>query len=226
MMVLRQLLWHKETVPKLVLDIGASDGRWSIELDKAITGWLGDHRCHYFMVEANPVYAPALQMLVQAKHRPGASFDYALKAMHDGSHPLPHLHAPPGWEASGSLQPQASVNDVEVEFSTVDEVCPDNGNDVMWMKLDTHGHEPWIFKKAEHTISQCSLLWVEAYNLQLKPGSWTFTEVIGQAMQRGFLLYTMVDPVYRPVDQLWWQAEFIFLKYNHPIHQRRREFIL
>lgn len=80
------------------------------------------------------------------------------------------------------------------------------------LKLDTHGFEIPIFEGAASTLDQTSLLIVEAYNFELRPGALRFHELCTYLGGRGFRPLDVVDVMRRPGDDVLWQFDLFFAR--------------
>lgn len=84
------------------------------------------------------------------------------------------------------------------------------------LKLDTHGYEIPIFEGASATLTQTELIMVEAYGFKPSPTAVPFWELCSWLGARGFRPADLADPVGRRRDGLFWQADFLFLRSDHP----------
>lgn len=179
-----------------VIDVGASDGMWS-RLAREI--WPS---ARYLLIEAQPVHRAALEK---------GEFDYVLAAAGDGPGTT-HFNAEDpfgGW----AHQQATGLNDIVVPMTTIDiEVAQRGLVGPFLIKLDTHGFEREILDGAAATIRDASLLVIEAYNFELRPGSLRFHELCGLLESAGFRPVDLADPMHRPYDGSFWQVDMIFAR--------------
>ncbi len=187
-----------------VLDVGASDGRWS----RSIEPLWPDARFH--LIEANTAHEPALQRLCSTHHNysyVGAAaaesvgeiyFDaqdshggLASDQRRDGMFPLP----------ATSLAHEADAQELKPPYL---------------IKLDTHGYELPILKGAAPLLDDTAALVIEVYNFTQGPGALRFWEMCRYMEERGFRVIDITEPAWRPHDEAFWQADFVFLKADAP----------
>ena len=187
-----------------VLDVGASDGRWS----RGIEPLWPDARFH--LIEANTTHEPALRSLcaayqnysyVQAAAAESVGEIYfdardshgglASEERRDGMIPLP----------ATSLVHEAEVQQLEPPFL---------------IKLDTHGYEVPILRGAEPLFDRTAALVIEVYNFTQGPGALRFWEMCRHLEEQGFRVIDITEPAWRPHDEAFWQADFVFLKADAP----------
>jgi hypothetical protein len=85
------------------------------------------------------------------------------------------------------------------------------------LKLDTHGFEVPILEGAHETLTQSSMLIIEAYNFTLRPGCLRFYELCPYLEARGFRCVDVFDVSVRPLDNAFWQMDMVFLPSTHPV---------
>lgn len=88
------------------------------------------------------------------------------------------------------------------------------------LKLDTHGYELPILDGARQTLAEASAVIVEVYNFRLTNSSLMFGEMCQHLLEAGFRCSDVFDILRRPDDELFWQADFVFLRNDHPAFQR------
>ncbi len=188
-------------VLKTVIDIGASDGRWSQLAMKALS------RCRYFLMEAQAVHEPAL--IEFCKRR--TAVEYVLAAV---GHQVGEINfqADRPFGGSASLLPFASHN-VRLPLTTIDhEVAARNLEGPFLLKFDTHGFENQILIGAQQTLKQTEIIVMECYNYKISPESLIFHQMCAQLEDLGFRCIDLVDPLYRPYDDTFWQMDLVFAR--------------
>lgn len=89
-----------------------------------------------------------------------------------------------------------------------------------FLKFDTHGVEVDILAGAGETLRDTALIIMEAYNFRLDftgGRNLTFDEMIPHMRSLGFRCVDFIDPLYRPKNQVLWQAHLAFQRDDHPI---------
>ena len=187
---------------KTVIDIGASDGRWS----KTLQSFYPD--AFYFLVEAQETHKSKLQAYKEHQD----NVDYLLAAAGDYTGEI-YFDArnPSGGLASHELIEHERV--VKVPVTTVDiEVSERNLKAPYLLKLDTHGFEVPIFRGAEETLKNTSLIVVETYNFTVAERSLRFYEICVFLESKGFRPIDLASPAFRPRDKAFWQVDLFFVR--------------
>ena len=192
-----------------VIDIGASDGRWSQDMMRYYPS------ARYLLIEAQrATHEPTLREF-QARHgnvicEICAAGNRRGEINFDASDPF-------GGQASSSAY---AKDNVVVPMETVDGLVQKHGlKGPFLLKLDTHGFEVPIFEGAVETLANCAMLIVEAYNFTLCPGCLRFHELCTYLEERGFRCVDMFDIMVRPKDQAFWQMDMVFLPASAPEFQ-------
>jgi FkbM family methyltransferase len=190
-----------------VIDIGASDGRWSEGARRHFPD------AKYLLMEANAVHEPGLRLF---KERVARS-DYVLAVAGDRVGEL-HFDASDPFGGTASLTPQAGM--ITVAATTVDHEVTTRGlPEPFVLKLDTHGFELPILNGASQTLQRTSLLIIEVYNFTLHPGALRFYEMCNHLASLGFRPIDICDPMYRPKDGAFWQCDMFFARDDRPEFQ-------
>jgi FkbM family methyltransferase len=184
-----------------VLDVGASDGRWS----KDCMNYFPD--CHYVLFEPQTCHSDALDSL--EKEFCG-KMTIVKKAVGKISG-LTHFDITDPF--GGALKDSKTNNTVEVGLTSVDDSIRELGIDGPFLlKLDTHGFEIPILEGALKTLDNCSALVIEAYNYNIEPESVLFWQLCEYLNRKGFRPIDLVDIMYREYDNSLWQMDIIFIK--------------
>jgi FkbM family methyltransferase len=190
---------------KTVVDIGASDGSWSALLMRHFPA------CRYLLVEAQPVHEPALRAYC-ARH-PNAQYVLAAAGEREG-----HIHfdASDAFGGVASYEP-SGASDIRVPVVSVDAELKARGLQGPYLlKLDTHGFEIPILKGAAQTLASTEVIVMECYNYRIAPECLTFDEMCRYLGERGFRCVDLVDPLYRPYDDSFWQMDLVFVREDRP----------
>jgi FkbM family methyltransferase len=187
-----------------VIDIGASDGRWS----RIARQYYPAARC--LLIEANATHEPALRKYALeaqgVEYVIAAAGDTRGELYFDGSDPFGGVAA---------HEPRAGMT--RLAATTIDyELAQRNLPPPYLVKLDTHGFEVPIFAGGTKALEQTELLVVEAYNFRIERDSLRFFELCAYLTERGFLPSDMCDPMHRERDGLLWQFDLFFMRGDRP----------
>jgi len=197
------LTWLKEQGIEIhtILDVGASDGRWSKECMEVFPD------ARYYLFEPHPAHKTAL-----------VEFDERFSNVRADTRAVGAEDGTVSFDASdlygGGLDPEGkSEASIEVSQVKIDTCVPDRKlKGPFLIKLDTHGYEKGILEGAENTLKFTNALIVECYNFLLQPEAWLFWELCHFLHSRGFRPVKMVDVLNRKVDQSLWQMDLFFIR--------------
>jgi FkbM family methyltransferase len=192
-------------VPKVqtVLDVGASDSRWSYMCMKYFPS------ASYLLVEANKVHSDklnafcakhqnALRVIAAAGNRDG-------ECIFDASDPF-----------GGAVDTDAKSDDINIctipMISLDNEVKRNNLNGPFFFFFYTHGFELNILEGAKNILKEASLVVIEAYIFKLHSKSPLFYELCAYMDNIGFFPIDFSEPMWRPKDKALWQLDFFFVK--------------
>jgi FkbM family methyltransferase len=182
-----------------VIDVGASDGRWSEIAAPYFPG------ASFLLVEAQQIHEEALRRLTAKS--PG--FRYQLAAAGDGNGSVAFDASDPFGGVvcrDGACRSASSV-----QMRTVDDMVRESGLPGPYLlKLDTHGFEVPIFRGATRTLGQTSLIVVEAYNFTVSPEALRFPDLCRYLEEEGFRCIDLCEPLFRPTDGALWQMDLVF----------------
>jgi FkbM family methyltransferase len=184
-----------------VIDIGASDGRWS----RKTMAWFPGAR--FLAIEPLRERAPALEAL--KAERP--NFDFAIAAAGSGAVQEVRLNVAP--DLDGSTVDGHDGEERLVRSATLDELVAERGlTGPFLIKFDTHGFEDEILRGATATLAAASVVIMEVYNFQISPHALRFPAMCARMEGLGFRCYDMADPLLRVHDRCLWQMDFYFCR--------------
>jgi len=193
-----------------VVDVGASNGMWTREIIQRFPDR------DYFLVEARHEHEPELQALATEKPR----VRYVICAAADQPGEV-HFHAGDLFGGLAAHMP-FSAHDIVVPARTLDELAATHMLKPPYLlKLDTHGFEQQILAGGASVLNHTSLAVIEAYNHQMGFGNLLFNELCAHMAARGFRCIDFFDPLYRPYDAAFWQADLAFARADWPGFQHR-----
>jgi FkbM family methyltransferase len=196
-----------ELAVETVIDVGASDGRWSARMMQHLPN------ANYLLIEAQKAaHGAALEQF--KKIHPKVDYVLCVAGDHEGEI---HFDATDPFGGAASTTP-FSKNDIVIPMHSVDKVVSELGLcGPFLLKLDTHGFEVPILEGAREVMRQASMLIIEAYNFTLRPGCLRFHELCQYLEARGFRCVDIFDLMTRPVDNAFWQMDMVFLPSTHPV---------
>lgn len=186
---------------RTVIDVGASDGRWSSELMRRYPS------ADYLLIEAQPVHEPKLKEFC-ARHG-NARYVLAAAGPEEGEI---YFDAEDPFGGVASHTPVERYG-IRVSMTTVDTQVERHALAPPYLvKLDTHGFEVPILRGAAHVLTQTSVLIIECYNFRIAPECLLFHEMCQYLGERGFRCIDMFDLLYRPYDEAFWQMDMVFMR--------------
>ena len=204
--VLRRL--STRVKPATVIDVGASDGRWS---RMAMEFW-PDAR--YLLIEADERHYPALDAFCAEDERRR----FAVKAMAGATYGTGFFASDPNNPWRGQGREKEAPGDAAVPVTTVDlATVAKNCDGPYLLKLDTHGFEIPILKGAARTLQNACAVVIEAYTCTLQPGAVRFWELCQFMDWMGFACTDMADPMRREIDGRLWQCDLVYERKDAPM---------
>jgi FkbM family methyltransferase len=194
----------KRTPIATIIDVGASDGRWS-EMARKVWPKSG-----LLMIEGNVAHGPGMN---ERMRRMGgeAILTHALAGAARGVERVrfntydPFQGAPPDSEG------------VEVPTTTIDDETRSSGFAAPYLiKLDCHGREHDILDGARETLKHTSALVVEVYTRSLGIGSFEMSDLLPIIKGHGFAPTDLCDPMIRPCDGRMSQFDLLFERIDAP----------
>lgn len=184
-----------------VIDVGASDGRWSSKVMSVFPG------ARYHLIEANSVHECNLRQF-SSRHR-NVSYKIASAGDKVGDG---YFHA----SASDPFGGVAGHSPLDgwhpVPMTTIDQEILENRLPPPYaIKLDTHGFEVPILAGAQRALVKTELLVIEVYNFELGNSNLLFYEMCQRLAANGFRCVDIFDPLYRPGDAVLWQFDAAFI---------------
>lgn len=189
---------------RTVIDIGASDGRWSADFMGYLPG------ANYLLVEAQPTHNERLASFCQTNRN--AQFVLAAAGARQGAI---------FFDASDPFGGHASLTDfpnaLKVPVTTIDhEVRTRRLSGSFLLKFDTHGFEVPIIQGALETLRATEVIIMECYNFKIAPECLLFFEMCHYLADLGFRPIDLVDPMHRPYDDSFWQMDMVFVRQSRP----------
>jgi FkbM family methyltransferase len=189
-----------KNVPRTVLDIGASNGCWTLRAKKIFP------EAQYVLVEAQKEHEFALARVKKKFGR----IDYMIAAAGDYNGTIYFDDS----DLFGGVASHVPLHENcrTVAVRTIDSIVEElELKPPFLLKLDTHGFEVPIFAGACETLRKTCILIVETYNFKIERESLRFHEMCAFMEERGFRCIDICEPMHRPLDDAFWQFDLVFI---------------
>lgn len=192
-----------------VIDVGASDGRWSRNLMTLLPN------ANYLLVEAQKEHGKALESF----RKEFTNIDIVLAAAGSKKGDIYFDNS----DLFGGVASERPIKDgIVVPVISLDEqVANKRLLGPYLLKLDTHGFEVPILVGSKEIIKNASLIILETYNFKLTDNSLRYWEICYYMETLGFLPVENVDFLLRKMDNTFWQMDTFFLPSKNPIFSKR-----
>ncbi|MDW8302852.1 MAG: FkbM family methyltransferase [Bacteroidia bacterium] len=189
-----------------VIDVGASDGRWS-EICMVYYP-----EAKYLLIEAQQAHEEGLKVF-KARY-PKTVYVIAAAGNKQGEIYFDNSSL---WGGVAMEEAAESANIIKVPVTTIDwEVSQQKLNPPYLIKLDTHGYEIPILEGAKETLKKTNLVVMEVYNFPIAKNSLRFWEMCSYMEKLGFLPLDIVDFMNRKKDGAFWQMDIFFVRKDRP----------
>ena len=186
---------------KSIIDIGASDGKWSMNA----MPFFPDAQFH--AIEPLEEREKALQYLKQ-KHK---RFGYELCVAGNTNNEKVLLNV--AKDLDGSTVGGRGGAHRYVKQKTIDSFVTSNKlSGPFLLKFDTHGFELPILEGTKETLLDTNIIIMEVYNFKITDYSLLFFEMCGHMHRLGFQCGDIVDPMLRVYDKAFWQMDIFFYR--------------
>lgn len=184
-----------------VIDIGASDGTWSLDAMKSFP------KAAFLAVEPLEERQAALERL----RRRRKNFDYALCVAGDTDGAEVSLAV--AADLDGSTVGAAGDTQRRVPVRTIDALAAAKGLEGPFLiKFDTHGYELPILAGAKETLGKTSIIVMEVYNFKITDHALRFPEMCSHLERLGFRCCDVAGLLLRPSDLALWQMDLVFAR--------------
>ena len=186
---------------RTVIDIGASNGTWSVSAMRAFPS------ANFLAVEPLHERERSLQLISSRTTR----FDYALCVAGAPNESSVSINV--AEDLDGSTIDTGGNSGRQVPSKTIDQLVAEKRLTGPYiLKFDTHGFEEKILEGARTTLRSTEAIIMECYNFNITKTSLRFPEMCLLLEGLGFRPVDLADPMLRPADEALWQFDLIFMK--------------
>lgn len=206
---MQRLVAHNFPI-RTVIDLGASDGRWSVETMKFLP------KASYLGVD--PLMEREAELKATKESHP--NFDYVIAA---AGRVDTTVSLAVSEDLDGSTVGGGGANQRQVDSLTLDTLIAKKGlSGPYLLKFDTHGFEEEILLGASKTLENTSVIIMEVYNFKISGYALRFHEICAKLETLGFRCYDMANPLLRAYDRTLWQMDMLFCRADHPIFSKNQ----
>ncbi|MFH0959246.1 MAG: FkbM family methyltransferase [Pseudomonadota bacterium] len=186
-----------------VIDIGASNGKWSMGAMKIFP------RASYLAIEPLTEREDALKKLKEKYN----NFDYVLCVAGDTDGQQVMLNVADDLDGSTIDGTGGKIRRVPVK--TVDVIVSEMRLEAPFLlKFDTHGYEIPILNGAKDTLAKTNIIMMEVYNFKITKHALRFHEMCLHMEKLGFRCYDIAASMLRLYDKAFWQMDILFCRSN------------
>ena len=200
----------RQFLPKTVIDVGAAKGVWTVKCKEVFPD------ADYVLFEPLAERNDELETLAQD---PKIHHVNAAAGAEPGE-----VHFVVTEDLDGSAVAAEKGNNTRtVPVKTVaEEVNRLNLEGPYLLKLDTHGFEVPIIEGAEPILDKTELVIIESYGFYVAQDALLLHQMCAFMEKKGFRLIDMVDTLYRPGDQAFWQCDVFFARADNDLFSSNR----
>ncbi len=183
---------------KTVIDIGASDARWTKEIRELYPD------CYSLMIEANRLHEVKLSEYV-ATHK-NTSYEICVAGDEEGKVYFDDS------DLFGGVASKDNQIGKQLCMNSIDNLVNKSGYPGKYLlKFDTHGFELPILAGAKEILKDTAIIVMEVYNFQIANNSLKFWEMCEYLDKIGFSPVGIADLLYREKDNALWQFDLILI---------------
>jgi len=185
--------------PKTVIDVGAYEGFWTIELLEVFP------EAKVLMIEAQQMKSGTLQRIKQ--NYPNVNYQIALLSSADNVEKYFLVD-----ETGSRITTDTTKSEVMVTRS-LDTILAESGLPLPdFIKLDVQGHELEVLKGAGKALSNATLCLLEITLIELGTDSTLMAHMISYMSELNYQPYDISHFIRRPFDNALYQVDMFFVK--------------
>ncbi len=207
-----QNLKRKNFYPATVLDIGAYEGFWTLDLLEVFP------KAKVLMVEAQINKESFLKAVKQQNEN--VNYAITLLSSSDGETKLfsqnetaSHVVST---AVSGEQYQQIKTQTLDTLLETMNFPLPE------FLKLDVQGHEMEVLKGAAKSLANATICLLEISLLNLGDNGPLLAEMISFMDEKGYQAYDISQFIRRPFDKALYQVDMFFIKKDSPLIADKR----
>ena len=186
-----------------ILDIGASDGKWSEEA------------MHHFQearfLGIDPLAEREEYLKRLSLNHP--QFDYVIAAAGDVDEGYASMRVDEGDLDSSTINGTNPGDVREVPLRSIDSLVKEFALPAPYfLKFDTHGYEVPIIKGADRTLEETNAVLMEVHNFHIAENALRFPQMCTFMEERGFLPLDIGGLLLREYDAAFWQMDILFAR--------------
>jgi FkbM family methyltransferase len=198
--------------PLHIIDIGAHNGAWSVEVFKIFP------HAKFIAIEPLPEKKPILEKAF--KNMPAKIYNVLLGEASKKN--IQFYTAETGSSVLKELTKFSNnTSNIYLDMYTLDEIILQeriNGN--ILLKVDVQGFETEILKGATQTLSNVDVICIEVSFLNYNEGAPLAHDMIPFMKKLGFLIYDVTGFIRKSNDYALIQTDMIFIKEDHPLRKK------
>lgn len=201
-------LKEHSTPIRTVLDIGASNGSWTINAMKIFPD------ASFIAIE--PLHEREKPLRQLAQKYPNLIVATCVAGERDNCQVMLNVSE----DLDGSTITGDGGKSRQVPMKTIDTIIAENNlKGPFLLKFDTHGYEVPILKGAMKTLENTSVIIMEVYNFNISETSLRFHEMCAYMENLGFRCFDVVDLMLREHDKAFWQMDLFFCRKDEKIFE-------
>ena len=207
-----QNLKKKNFNPACVLDIGAYEGYWTLDLLEVFP------KARVLMVEAQKNKTGFLEKI--KKQYPATDYSISLLSSVDGEG---KYFCENETASHVTDAPVKDLNCYKIQARTLDSILQEKQFPFPdLLKLDVQGHELEVLKGATAALSHAEICLLELTLLDLGDGCPLLLDMLNFMDSKGFQAYDISQFIRRPYDKALFQTDMFFVKKDSPLVAEKR----
>ena len=198
--------------PATSIDVGVATGTFELYTTFPTS--------RHLLVEPLEEYRPHLDEIVRSY--PGASYELAAASEQSGEIVI-HVHPDLFGSSTYLERDDPDVNGIPRVVPTVslDELCSERELPGPYLlKIDVQGAELDVLRGAKQVLERSEYVVLEAVLYHYFENGPRMADLLRFMEERGFALYDVIDPLYRPLDNALSQVDLAFVREDGPFRRQ------